>query len=176
MPISISKFFSKSLSIIVGGILALGWAAWLFGLQADNVPQARVQFPTGYREWVHVKSAVIGPAFPAFETEGGIHHVYANRQALAGLQSGTFEDGSILVYDLLSLSEKSGVSTEGARRRIDVMVKDAKLYPESGGWGFGRFMGEDRDHEVLTPEQQKMCFGCHQNRKEHGFVFSDSPK
>jgi hypothetical protein len=108
-----------------------------------------------------------------YKTEGGIHHIYANRKALVGFPTGTFEDGSILVYDLLSLSEKSGIETEGARRRIDVMVKDSKRYAASGGWGFGRFMGDDHDHDVLTLEVTKVCYQCHEKRKEHGFVFSD---
>jgi hypothetical protein len=120
-----------------------------------------------------VKSAVIGPEFPAYATEGGIHHIYANKTALAGFKSGNFEDGSILVYDLLSLSEKGGVGTEGARRRIDVMVKDSKRYTASGGWGFGRFMGNDREHDVLTKDVRAACFQCHSARKAQGFVFSE---
>lgn len=142
------------------------------GLSVDENPQTQVPFPTGYREWVHIKSALIGPEFPAYATEGGIHHVYANKAALAGFKTGAFEDGSILVYDLLSLSEKGGIGTETARRRVDVMIKDSKLYPATAGWGFGRFMGDDRQHDILTPQLQQGCYQCHQNRKQQGFVFS----
>ena len=132
----------------------------------------QVPFPAGYREWVHVKSGVIGPEFPAYATEGGIHHIYANRTALSGFKTGTFEDGSILVYDLLSLSEKSGIGTEGARRRIDVMVKDSRRYPAFAGWGFGRYMGTDHEHDVLTSDIRETCYKCHEQRKVQGFVFS----
>ncbi|HEY1579337.1 MAG TPA: cytochrome P460 family protein [Terracidiphilus sp.] len=107
-----------------------------------NEPAARqVPFPEGFRQWVHVKSGVIGPEFPMYESEGGIHHVYANQKALSGFQKGNFEDGSILVYDLVSLSTKSGVGVEGARRRIDAMVKDRKLYSDSGGLGIRQVHG-----------------------------------
>ena len=41
-------------------------------------------FPMGYREWVRVKSAVLGAQFPSFETEGGFHHIYANKEARQG--------------------------------------------------------------------------------------------
>jgi hypothetical protein len=123
-----------------------------------------------------VKSAVIGPEFPAYATEGGIHHIYANKTALGGFANGSFEDGSVLVYDLLSLSEKNGIGTEGARRRIDVMVKDSKRYAASGGWGFARFMVDDHEHDVLTSGAAQSCYQCHANRKAQGFVFSELRK
>jgi hypothetical protein len=156
-------------------VLALAFATSYCDLRSDEPPN-HIVFPAGYRDWVHVKSGVIGPEFPMYESEGGIHHVYANKTALAGFNKGTFEDGSVLVYDLLTLSEKAGVGTEGARRRIDVMVRDSKRYTASGGWGFGRFMGDDHDHDVLTPEVTKVCYQCHETRKAHGFVFSDLRK
>ena len=166
---------SKSVSIVFAIALALASAASFSHLRGDEPSQTHIAYPAGYREWVHVKSGVIGPAFP-MESEQGLHHVYANKTALAGFESGAFDDGSILVYDLVSLTEKSGIGSEGARRRIDVMVKDSKLYPDSGGWGFGRFMGDDHDHDVLTPDVRHTCFQCHENQKAHGLVFSEFRK
>ncbi|HET6208158.1 MAG TPA: cytochrome P460 family protein [Terracidiphilus sp.] len=165
--------FRIPLPRILGVVLAVLSASSSPGLRGDEGAQSQVPFPAGYREWVHVKSGVIGPEFPAYATEGGIHHIYANPTALAAFKNGTFEDGSILVYDLLSLSEKGGVATQGARRRIDVMVKDSKRYSASGGWGFGRYMGEDHEHDVLTPDVRESCYKCHENRKAQGFVFSE---
>ncbi|HKF49875.1 MAG TPA: cytochrome P460 family protein [Terracidiphilus sp.] len=159
--------------IILAVALAVLPVAAAVGLRGADASQPQVPFPSGYREWVHVKSAVIGPEFPAYATEGGIHHIYANRTALAGFSTGTFNDGSILVYDLLSLSEKNGIGTEGPRRRIDIMVKDSKRYAASGGWGFARFMADDRDHDVLTFDAAQSCYQCHQSRKAQGFVFSE---
>jgi hypothetical protein len=144
-------------------------------VSGDELPQTHIAYPTGFREWVHVKSGVLGPEFP-METERGLHHVYANKTAFAGLESGNFEDGSVFVYDLVSLSEKSGVGSEGSRRRIDVMVKDSKLYAASGGWGFGRFMGDDHEREVLTAEVGNTCLQCHEKQKAHGFIFSEFRK
>ncbi|SRR5579871_4088166 len=141
-------------------------------LHGDEPAKTQIPFPYGYREWVHIKSAVIGPEFQAYATEGGIHHVYANRIAVAGFRTGTFADGSVVIYDLLSLSEKGGVAAEGARRRIDVMVKDSKLYPATAGWGFGRFIGDDHDHDILTPQIRQACYQCHESQKVQGFVFS----
>ena len=173
VPFRIPAPTSVSLPRVFGVVLALLSATSSPGLRGDEPPQAQVPFPAGFREWVHVKSGVIGPEFSMYATEGGIHHIYANKTALAGFRSGTFEDGSILVYDLLSLSEKGGVGTEGSRRRIDVMVRDSKRYPATGGWGFGRFMGDDRERDVLTSDIRETCYQCHEKRKAQGFVFSD---
>jgi hypothetical protein len=165
---------ARRLSLAVfAATLAVVSATTSTGLRGDEPAQSQVAFPTGYREWVHVKSAVIGSEFPAYATEGGIHHVYTNKTALPGFKSGNFEDGSILVYDLLSLSEKGGIGIEGPRRRIDVMVKDSKRYTASGGWKFGRFMGDDREHDMLTAEVRTTCYQCHSARKAQGFVFSE---
>jgi len=156
----------EKLSVVFGlGLLA-------FALHALGKSKG-FAFPVGYREWTHVKSAVIGPQFPSFETEGGFHHIYANKEARQGLKSGQFPDGSILVYDLLSATEQGGVVSEAARRRVDVMYKDEKQYPESGGWRFQRFMGDDQSKDVLTEEHRAACFSCHQSQKRHDFVFSE---
>jgi hypothetical protein len=174
VPPRITAPSAASLAKALGIVLAVLSASFSAGLPAgDGTPPTQVPFPAGFRQWVHVKSGVIGPDFPMYTTEGGIHHIYANRTALTGFKKGEFEEGSILVYDLLSLSEKGGVGTEGTRRRIDVMVKDSKLYPASGGWGFGRFMGDDREHDVLTSNATEACYQCHEKRKAKGFVFSD---
>src|SRR3954453_6896124 len=165
-PFSLRIFPSLSAAFVV---LAAGTAALIFEAHGDEWSPAQVAYPAGYRQWVHVKSGIIGSEFP-MEPERGIHHVYANPTALAGFESGNFEDGSVVVYDLVSLSEKGGVSTEGARRRIDVMVKDSKLYAATGGWKFGRFMADDHEHNVMTPDLHKVCVQCHEKQKANGFV------
>ena len=168
MNFPIHSWYSKAFAVVV----ALTSANSFSHLRGDEPSPAHIAYPADFRQWVHVKSGILGPEFPA-ESERGIHHVYANRAALAGFESGTFEDGSIIVYDLVSLTDiGSGVQKEGERRRTDVMVKDSKLYSDSGGWGFGRFMGDDHDHDVLTADARKNCLQCHQKQQAHGFVFS----
>ena len=154
-------------------LLATAFTPFISELHAQQAP---ISFPDGYREWVHVKSGTIGSEFSMYATEGGIHHVYANATARSGFNSMSFEDGSVLVYDLLTLSEKGGIGTEGARRRVDVMIKDSARFPETGGWRFARFMGEDHEHDVLTPEVRNTCYQCHSKRKAQGMIFSEFQK
>ncbi len=164
---------SKQLLVTIRMFLLLALVSCVCELKAADAARSSVQYPVGYREWIHVKSTLTTPSSPAYKTEGGFHHIYANRQAFAGLQNGTFEDGSILVYDVISMSEKGGDVSEGPRRRTDVMVKDSSKYAQSGGWGFARFMGNDNEHDILTTEQRGSCFQCHEKQRGHGFVFSE---
>ncbi|HEV8445492.1 MAG TPA: cytochrome P460 family protein [Gemmatimonadaceae bacterium] len=130
-----------------------------------------VPYPTGFRQWTHIKSMVVLPSSPAFSTGGGMHHVYANAAAMGGFSSGHFADGSILVFDLLKASENAGVIASGDRERLDVMVKDSRRYAATGGWGFERFMGNDTTPS-LTEEHRKLCVECHDQRTDHDRVFS----
>jgi len=50
-------------------------------------------YPEGHRNWTHVKSMVIEKGHPLYEAFGGIHHLYANKQALEGYRSGKFPAG-----------------------------------------------------------------------------------
>ena len=126
---------------------------------------------TGYRGWLHVKSAILTPSHPAAPSEGGIHHIYANAQAAAGYRSGQFPDGAVIVYELLETREKDGVVSEGPRRRLHVMTKQSSGNAATGGWAFSRYMGAAHTGGQID-NAPKACFGCHASQKEHGFVFS----
>lgn len=60
---------------------------------------------------------------------------------------------------------------EGPRRGIGMMVKSAKLYAATGGWGFGQFKGDSKE-EASTVEQKKACFQCHVPKKDQDYVFT----
>jgi hypothetical protein len=132
-----------------------------------------VDYPTGYRKWAHVKSMVIhsdkNPMFGAF---GGIHHIYANPQALgAYVKGGTFPDGSVIVFDLLEAKEEGGAFVEGPRKFIGVMEKNRAQYKSTGGWGFEGFKGDSRTDRMVT-DAMAQCFGCHQSQQKNDFVYS----
>ena len=129
-------------------------------------------FPGGFRNWVHVKSATVTSAHPAYATEGGLHHIYANSKAAEGYASGKFPDGSVIAYELLETQEKNGVISEGPRRRLDLMVKDASRYPSTGGWGFARFRSDGERDAAVQETAGKQCLDCHNRASEHGSVFS----
>jgi hypothetical protein len=151
-------------------LAAIGILIQVSRLSAD--PANLVAYPSGYRQWTHVKSALVGPQSPSFQRYGGLHHIYANDKAMEGYRTGKFPDGSVIVFDLLDVRENAGVTAEGARKFIDVMAKDSKRFAQTGGWGFEEFKGDSQTERVLTSEAQTACYKCHTQKKEQGFVFS----
>ena len=148
----------------LAGLIALGESA-----------DSAISFPDRFREWAHVKSVLIGPESPAYKTEAGIHHIYANPNALQGYRSGVFPEGSVIVYDLLETRTEAGVTSEGATRRVDVMVKDSRRYPSSGGWSFASYAGGD-PAKAAPAQVTGKCFECHGKQKDHDYVFSQFRK
>jgi len=135
----------------------------------------RIPFPSGYRDWTHVKSGLIeDPAHPAFARYGGLHHIYANPKAMTGYRTGKFPDGAILVYDLHTLVPlPDGSIDQGERRHLDVMVKDSVRFAETHGWGYEEFTANAPQMPTLTPKARAGCAACHAARRAHGDVFSE---
>jgi hypothetical protein len=152
-------------------VITLSWT-----LPQRAAPDSTVPYPNGYRKWVHVGTTLVGPQSPFFASNGGIHHIYANEKAVKGYETGTFPDGAIVVFDLLDMKEVNGATSEGPRKRIDVMLKDAQRFSSTGGWGFERFLGDRETDPVLTAEQKATCFTCHERRKAQDYVFSKPRK
>lgn len=131
-----------------------------------------VPYPEGYRGWRHVKSMVIEQGHPLFESFGGIHHLYANARALRGYRTGKFPDGAVIVFDLLDAQRADAALTEGERKVLGVMRKDARRYAATGGWGFEGFAGGDKTRRVAGANAATACFACHAAQKDSDYVFS----
>lgn len=133
---------------------------------------AEVAWPEGWRVWTHVKSMVIEPGHPLYDSFGGIHHIYANAKALEGYRTGTFPDGAVIVFDLLEAVRQDHAVVEGARKVVGVMQKDAKAFAATGGWGFEGFAGGDPTKRVVGGKAAEACFGCHAGQAASDSVFS----
>jgi hypothetical protein len=143
--------------------LALAWPA----TATEPVP-----YPEGYRHWTHVKSMVIKPGHPLYDAFGGIHHLYANEQALEGYRSGTFPDGAVIVFDLLEAHDADNAVQEGERKIVGVMVKQGEVYKDTGGWGFEGFKGDSMTERAVGDAAATACFECHASQAERDYVFS----
>ena len=143
----------------------------LFALAALAADPPPVAYPEGYRDWTHVKSMVIQAGHPLHASFGGIHHLYANRKAVSGYRSGRFPDGAVIVFDLLEADSAGNALTEGPRKVVGVMQRDAKRYAATGGWGFEGFRADTRDR-VVGREAATACFQCHTSQKDKDYVFS----
>jgi hypothetical protein len=104
------------------------------------------------------------------------NRLFAGILSDAGYTTGNFPDGSVIVYDLLETKDLAGKTTEGATRRVDVMVKRSDLYRTTGGWEFMSFPSGDPTAAKLTIERQAACSACQTQRKDRDFVFSEFRK
>jgi hypothetical protein len=176
MAINAGRLISlpKRRRVVAFALAATCIATWSLTLWAK--PDDAVPYPEGYRMWTHVRTVLIGPQSPAFESFGGLHHIYANEKAMEGYRAGRFPDGSVLVFELLETRENAGVTAEGQRKRVGVMVKESKRYAETGGWGFESFQGDSQTERRLNAEGRIACFKCHEPQKDRDFVFSEFRK
>ena len=156
------------MAIPTGAALALACASVLAAADPANVP-----YPAGYRDWAHVKSMVIEKGHPLFDSFGGIHHIYANPEAMRGYRAGKFPDGSVIAFDLLEAADGGNAVTEGKRKVLGVMRKDARKFKTTGGWGFEGFAEGDRARPVVGGNAATACFTCHTDKKDRDFVFSE---
>jgi hypothetical protein len=126
-----------------------------------------VKIPAGYRQWELV----------AVSHEAGLDElrgVLGNDVAMKAYRDGTlpFPDGTILAklaWKHVPLAGIDGAFVTGAATTVQIMVKDAKKYASTGGWGFGRFI----DGKPVDEAQHKTCFACHEaNVKGHDLVFT----
>lgn len=131
-----------------------------------------VPYPANYRDWTHVKSMVIEPGHALHAAFGGIHHLYANDKALQGYRTGRFPDGAVIVFDLLEANSADHAVTEGKRKVVGVMHRDAAKYAATGGWGFEGFAGDSKTERAVGANAASACFGCHTARKANEYVFS----
>jgi len=152
--------------VVIASMFIFAELAW-----AQEKGKAVVKYPSGYRQWTHVKSMIIQPGHALYDSFGGIHHIYANKKPLEAMKAGKpYPDGSVLIFDLLEAKTENNAMVEGSRKVLGVMEKDAKKFATTGGWGFEGFKGDGKERVVKDPKGG--CFDCHAAQKKTDYVFS----
>ncbi len=150
--------------------------AILISLASQSYAESsKVDFPEGYRQWTHIKSMLIEPGHPLENPFQGLHHVYGNDKAVKGLNTGTYPDGSVLVFDLLNYKQGGKAIQEEARKLVGIMVKDKNQFKSTGGWGFEGFAGDSKSKR-LVGDGGVSCYTCHTSQAKSDFVFSKMRK
>ena len=130
-------------------------------------PLFGVGIPDGYRNW-----QVVAPSHRTDQDE--VRVILGNDIAMKAYREKTlpFPDGAILAklsWKRVESPEFKNAFVPGDPKRIEFMVKDAKRYEKTGGWGFGRFV----DGKPADEKTHGICFPCHlANVKGHDFVFT----
>jgi hypothetical protein len=126
-----------------------------------------VTIPKGYRNW-----QVVAPSQRDDKDE--LRVILGNDIAMKAYRAKTlpFPDGAILAklaWKRVKSAEFDNTFVPGEPQRVEFMVKNAKKYASTGGWGFGRFVnGKPADEK-----QHGTCWPCHEaNVKGNDWVFT----
>ncbi len=68
--------------------------------------------------------------------------------------------------------QKDGSISTGAFLQVEFMVKDAKRYRKTKGWGCGRWKGNDLKPYGDAPNFDKECLECHKPMEKQDHVFT----
>jgi hypothetical protein len=115
---------------------------------------------------------VINPGHGLYEAFGGIHHLYANKAAMQGYQTGKWPDGAVIVFDLLEAKVADNTVSEGERKVVGVMQRDARKFAATGGWGYEGFKGNSKVDRAVGNNAATACHQCHTSQQDSLFVFS----
>lgn len=157
--------------------LAVLWPITIAATAAPAITPPPIPFPSEYRSWQHVRTIVVSSEHRSFATRGGIHHYYANAKAVEGYRSGQFPNGSVIVDEGVLTQDGTGpmkgVVMEGDRRTLDVMVRNDRLYADTGGWGFEHFEGTEATGQLQADVKRRtQCYECHSKSESGTLVFS----
>src|SRR5262245_60894649 len=134
------------------------------------------EIPPGYRDW-----KVVSVAHEAGDLND-IRAVLGNDIAIKAYREGKlpFPEGAVvgrIAWSYVSSEEnnkasgreQSFVAGSPTNSYLQFMVKDAKKYAATGGWGYSSF---DQDGKPTDEAAMKNCFPCHQAVKDRDFVFT----
>lgn len=150
---------------VVGGAAAIAEDG---GAPETASPIYGVTIPDGYRQWQLVAPSLEG------EPLNELRSVVGNRTAIDAYRAGAlpFPDGTVLVklaWKHVRSPEFEPALVPGAATTVQVMIKDSRRYPTTGGWGFGRFV----DGRPADEAQHQTCFACHDAlAKAQDYVFT----
>jgi hypothetical protein len=107
---------------------------------------------------------VIAPSYR--EDKGQIRIITGNEIAVTALHAGKkpLPDGSVLAKVAWKAEKHPSfpvATIPGAFVQVEFMVKDAKKYKDTGGWGFARFVGSNLKPYGKDSSFVSECFSCH---------------
>ena len=139
-------------------------------MAADLAPNG-IALPEGYRDWQVIAMA--------HRTDNStVRVIVGNDVAIEAARAGNVDpwpDGAIL--GKLVWSERVDDNWEsaivpGEFRLAEFMIKDSAAYPDTGGWGFARWLGLDQRPFGQDATFVEGCFGCHTPVADRDYVFT----
>jgi hypothetical protein len=157
-------------AIIGAAVLVAGFGLMAAGPKpaASFTADGKLEFPTGYREWVYLSSGFDMSYQPGAQAAGRhvFDNVFVDRAAYAAFQkTGRWPEGTVFALEVRTGSAKGSINQAGQfqteRIGLEVHVKDRRF---ASGWGFVGFRGEAPAQPL---PQSSACNSCHE---AHGAV------
>ena len=128
-----------------------------------------IQYIPNYQEWSAMSTT------DRFDN-GSMRIIYANDVAVKAIESGKINpwpDGSIFAKAAWwQQVEKDGTIRMGNFAQVEFMIKDAKKYAGTDGWGWARWRGDDLKPYGNGVHFDNECTTCHRPTKKNDYVFT----
>lgn len=123
----------------------------------------------------YMKWKVVAPSYR--EDKGHIRVITGNDIAVAALRAGKrpLPDGSVLAKVAWKAEKHPSfavATVPGAFVQVEFMVKDARKYKATGGWGFARFVGSQLKPYGKDAGFVGECFACHTPVAKNDYLFT----
>jgi hypothetical protein len=166
----------------ISAAMVLGSLVFLAGLTITAQDRSAVAVPDGlafsdfkgYDAW-----QTIAPSY----TEDGVKSIVGNPAMINAYQSGfgngkAVPDGAMMAKIEWATRRNTAspytVTVPAELKSVAFMIKDAKRFPASGGWGYAQFK-YDPAAKTFTPNGTGSACGytCHTRVKDHDYVFTE---
>ena len=164
----------KHSALIILASLAAVTTVSVLAADANVAPAPNgISLPEGYKNW-----RLVAPSYRSDKNH--IRAILGNDIAIEAARTGKtkpWPDGAILAKLAwkIKADEHFPVATvPGEFVQAEFMVKDAKKYTATGGWGFARWLGKEQKPYGQDANFVQECFGCHTPVKANDYVFTQS--
>lgn len=162
MKIIIAAF---TIAVMLAGTLC-------FSMGKGTVPAPNgITMPEGYRDWRLIASS-------HRSDNDTMRVILGNDIAIKSARDGRtnpWPDGTIfakLVWKNRTHEQWPTATIPGDFVHAEFMIKDAKKYEPTGGWGFARWLGMEQKPYGKDAAFVQECFGCHTPVKDNDYVFT----
>lgn len=128
-----------------------------------------IEYIPNYRDWKAISTT------DRFDN-GTIRIIFANKDAVAAIrkkQTNPWPDGSILAKVLWKQEiSPQGIVSTGEFIHVEYMIKDAKKYAATQGWGWARWKGDKLTPYGNSASFVNACIKCHKPVRDNDNVFT----
>lgn len=157
--------------VFAAAVACLTAAATLVWPGGAKVAPNGIALPEGYKDW-----RLIAPSHRTDKNH--IRVILGNDAAVEAAREGRtnpWPDGAILgklVWKDKTDPDWPSATIPGEFVHAEFMVKDAKKYAATGGWGFARWVGAELKPYGSDAGFVQECFGCHVPVAYNDYVFT----